>query len=389
MSNNDNKIDDKNRNVPALRFEGFTDPWVQCKLSEIVKPIRRKNKNNEANIPLTISDIYGIIDQRDYFNRQVASKDLSNYTLLLNGDFAYNKSYSTNNHFGTVARLDNYESGALSTLYITFRPQFILSDFLMFYYKSSKWHEEIYKIAAEGARNHGLLNIFTDDFFSTKLIIPREDLEQDKISKLLLSLDSLITLEQEKLEQQKLFINEIFSNLIKVRSNEWTEVHLSEIVNIKKGEQIKSEDIDDKGEYYHLNGGIEPSNYTNKYNRPENTISISEGGNSCGFVKWNEEKFWSGGHNYTLEITKKIEPYFLFTVLKLNQKQIERLRVGSGLPNIQKKDLERMKIKIADYSEQMKISNIYRYIDYYFNQKEEYITTLEKLKQYLLQNLFA
>lgn len=109
--------------------------------------------------------MHGLIDQREYFSKQVASKDMSHYTLLRKGEFAYNKSYSTNNVWGTIARLNRYNQGALSTLYIAFSlEKDINSNFIEKYYKTSKWHKEVYKVAAEGARNHGLLNISPKDF---------------------------------------------------------------------------------------------------------------------------------------------------------------------------------------------------------------------------------
>ena len=83
-------------------------------------------------------------------------------------------------------------------------------------------------------------------------------------------------------------------------TNSWEQRKLTDIASIQKGEQINKSVLLDEGNYYVLNGGMTPSGYTNSYNTNENTISISEGGNSCGFIALNTEKFWSGGHNYTL-----------------------------------------------------------------------------------------
>ena len=104
---------------PELRFPGFTDAWEQRKLGQFTARVTRKN-GGQFDLPLTISAQDGLVDQRKYFNRQVASRDMSNYYLIKKGEFAYNKSYSEGYPFGAVKRLDYYDIGALSTLYILF-----------------------------------------------------------------------------------------------------------------------------------------------------------------------------------------------------------------------------------------------------------------------------
>ena len=84
----------ENSKKPAIRFAGFAEAWEQRKLGELVDRVVRKNTNNESSLPLTISAQYGLVDQITYFNNRVASRDVSNYYLVLNGEFAYNKSTS-------------------------------------------------------------------------------------------------------------------------------------------------------------------------------------------------------------------------------------------------------------------------------------------------------
>ena len=189
--------------IPELRFPGFTDPWEQRKLGEIAHRIIRKNGGNQSNLPLTISAQYGLVDQRDYFNNQVASRDMSGYYLLQNGEFAYNKSTSGDSPWGAVKRLTKYENGCVSTLYICFGLDEGDSDFLVTYYETDRWHKEVRMIAAEGARNHGLLNIAPSDFFETELTMPAEIEEQAQIGAFFQQLDSLITLHQRKLDHLK------------------------------------------------------------------------------------------------------------------------------------------------------------------------------------------
>ena len=182
---------------PELRFKGFADAWEQRKLCQITTRVTRKN-GDQSDLPLTISAQDGLVDQRKYFNRQVASRDMSNYYLIKKGEFAYNKSYSEGYPFGAVKRLDYYDIGALSTLYILFEitDNNISSDFIVSYYMTHLWYKEISKRAAEGARNHGLLNISTEDFFDSELNIPNSIEEKVKIGNFIKQFDKFITLHQ-------------------------------------------------------------------------------------------------------------------------------------------------------------------------------------------------
>ena len=166
-----------------LRFKNFDDEWVQVKLKDIVERVKRKNTDLNSNLVLTISAEHGLINQEEFFNKIVASKSLKDYYLIKNGEFAYNKSYSHGYPYGAIKRLDNYSQGVLSSLYICFKPTKVNSDFLKEYFETNFWHKEIYSIAVEGARNHGLLNININDFFNTKHYIPPSYEEQEEIAK--------------------------------------------------------------------------------------------------------------------------------------------------------------------------------------------------------------
>ena len=143
-----------------MRFPEFTDEWKESVLSDFVERVKRKNKNNLCKLPLTISAQYGLVDQISFFNKVIANENMSNYYLLHKGDFAYNKSYSSEYPWGAIKRLDCYEQGTLSSLYICFKPySHVSSDFLTHYFETSKWHQGISEIAVEGARNHGSVSV--------------------------------------------------------------------------------------------------------------------------------------------------------------------------------------------------------------------------------------
>lgn len=190
--------------TPKIRFSGFTKDWEQRKLGEIAERIIRKNEKLESTLPLTISAQYGLIDQNEFFDKRIASKDVRGYYLIKKGEFAYNKSTSVDAPLGAIKRLDKYKNGVLSTLYILFKiidDTSTSSDYLVTYYATDLWHRGIQSIAAEGARNHGLLNIAPNDFFETMLSIPFNISEQKKVGDFFITLDYLITLHQSKLDK--------------------------------------------------------------------------------------------------------------------------------------------------------------------------------------------
>lgn len=172
-------------------------------------------------------------------------------------------------------------------------------------------------------------------------------------------------------------------------NSKWDLTTLGELGEIIKGQQINKIDLLPSGKYYVLNGGITPSGYTNSFNTNENIISISEGGNSCGFVNFNKEKFWSGGHNYTLQ-NLVINTRFLYALLKYREKNIMSLRVGSGLPNIQKSSLLEFKIQIpTDLKEQEAIGEFFKNIDEILNLEKLRFKKFENFKKTMLDKLFV
>ena len=372
-------------NVPKLRFKEFTNEWSYDSLNNFIERIMRKNKNNESNLVLTISAQYGLVDQCKFFNRNVSSSNLTGYYLLYKGDFAYNKSYSKGYPWGAIKRLNRYETGVVSSLYICFScKNNINQKFLEQYFETNKWHQQISEISVEGARNHGLLNISIDDFFNTKHFFPNL-LEQNKIANFLTLLDKKIELQSQKIEALKLYKLCILKYIF---SSATIKTKLKSIGNIKKGEQINSEELSKSGSYYMLNGGTEPSGYLEKYNTLENTITISEGGNSCGYVKYNKCKFWCGGHCYSIE-NKMIDNHYLYQLLKFNENKIMRLRIGSGLPNIQKKDLENFELSIHEKNDQHKIAKLLIKFDTKIELEQDLLNLLLNLKKGLMQNMFV
>ena len=175
-----------NKKNPMCRIEGFEQALSTYKMSDFSSRIATKNKDSKCSLVLTIAAQYGLVNQESFFNKSVASENLTGYYLLHKGEFAYNRSYSAGYDWGAVKRLDNYDEGVLSTLYICFKinETIVDSDYLTYYFESTKWHRGLSDIAGEGARNHGLLNVSITDYFNTKHRFPVIE-EQKAIAKML------------------------------------------------------------------------------------------------------------------------------------------------------------------------------------------------------------
>lgn len=190
--------------VPRVRFKGFNGEWKKKKLNSFSSRITRKNSKLETKLPVTISALNGIIKQTMFFNNIVASSNLSGYYLVKKGEFAYNKSYSCGFPFGAVKRMDRYEMGALSNLYIVFKLEdTVCDDYILYLFETSTWHKEVSMRASEGARNHGLLNIGAEDFLDIDIWVPNDKAEQHQIASYFRNLDIQISEQEKRLEKLK------------------------------------------------------------------------------------------------------------------------------------------------------------------------------------------
>ena len=232
----------------------------------------------------------------------------------------------------------------------------------------------------------GVPSLSKDTIEKIKIKIPGLE-EQNKIAKLMFALDERIATQSKIIEDLKKLKSAISENLFKAVKGD--VVILYEICEIIKGKQINGEFLSEKGKYYVMNGGTEPSGYYSDYNVEANTISISEGGNSCGYVQFNSSPFWSGGHCYTIQkIADNVDNLYLYHYLKSHEDVIMKLRIGSGLPNIQKKDLAMFKIKLPTVEQQKSISTFLSSLERKAEIEEMLLNAMKKEKQYLLRQMF-
>lgn len=344
-------------------------------------------------MPLTISSKDGLVDQVTYFNKKVSSKDMSGYYLLLNGEFAYNKSYSVGYDFGSIKRLDSYPMGALSTLYICFALTRHNSDFIKVYFDSLKWYKEIYMIAAEGARNHGLLNVPTDGFFTTQHILPQSVDEQIKIAKFLTLIEQRIDKQQHLVNNLKLYKRGVFSRLYDGFLANVSEVKLGDIVECLDNQRIpinSSERSKRKGIYpYYGANGIQ--DYIDHYIFDGEFVLLAEDGGH--FDDYNENaiaqyvcgKIWVNNHAHILQ-TKKCNTKFLYFMLE--HKDIRSYINGTSRSKLNQEDMLQISIPLPTVAVQIRITTLLSGID---NTIISAGNTYQKLVEYkngLLQKLF-
>ena len=368
-------------NVPNLRFPEFQGEWEKCILGDITENFNLRNKDKIQYPMFSVTNDRGFVPQSEQFEgRDMVGEDIKAYKIIHTNDFAYNPARI---NVGSIAMYTGEKPCMISSLYVCFKTtKEVNNEWLMQLLKTPKMNY-YYNVNGEGGVR---VYLFYPNFARIRMSIPRIE-EQKKIAKLLNLIDERIATQNKIIEDLKKLKSAISENLFKdVKGN---IVMLSEICEIIKGKQINGEFLSESGKYYVMNGGTEPSGYYSDYNVEANTISISEGGNSCGYIQFNPSPFWSGGHCYTIQkIADNVDNLYLYHYLKSQEDAIMKLRIGSGLPNIQKKDLAMFKIKIPAVEQQRTISTFLSSLERKAEIEEMLLNAMKKEKQYLLRQMF-
>ena len=376
------KSDKTTPNVPTLRFAEFTDEWEKYELSHFVTRITRRNKNNESSLPLTISAQYGLVDQISFFNKTVASVDLSGYYLLYNGDFAYNKSYSNEYAWGAVKRLDKYEKGCLSSLYFVFRPNDnVDSDYLTHYFESSKWHKGISNIAGEGARNHGLLNMAVDDYFATKHYLPSLP-EQKKIARIFNAITKRIEIQNKIISKYETLIKGLCDMIFRHDKS----ASLSDLVKCKTSAlQENMVSTCRRGEYKVL-GASGAIAVIDTYQFDESGILVLKDGSKAGKIQFAQGKYSVIGTSVVLIPNEACDARYLY--FAMSSIDFEKYKVGSGIPHIYFKDYSNERIYYPDKALRKKITKTLDFYETMVEIERKMLSAMQKQKAFLLQSMF-
>ncbi len=390
--------------IPKLRFSKFKDPWVFSKIEDLFDFKNGLNKEKEffgSGTPIiNFMDVYKLtsIREKDIVGLVKLTDSEINRFSAYKGDVFFTRTSETIHDIGMSATLiEPIENCVFSGFVLRARPKTRLfsENFTGYLFSTQAVRKEITTKSSMTTRaltSGTLLNKVSFYYPEYK--------EQNKIAEFLSSVDKKIELLEKKKEQLELYkkgvMQKIFSREIRFKDDngnsypDWEEKKLEDICDIKKGNQLNKSELTESGSYPCINGGVYPSGYTETWNRNENTITISEGGNSCGYVNYLKTKFWCGGHCYSLlNIIDQIIDTFLFQLLKHNEEKIMRLRVGSGLPNIQIKEVSKYGLSLPIVEEQKKIADFLFAIDKKIETTSTQIDKTKEFKKGLLQQMFV
>ena len=362
-------------NVPKLRFKEYNDDWMACRLIDIAELQRGFDlpSTSRINGDIPVISSGGVSGFHNTAKVEPPGVVMGRYGSIGEVFYVECDFWPLN----TTLWVKNFKGNI---------PKF--SYYLLSRIDYTKYSDKT-----------GVPGVNRNDLHRIKSGKPNQE-EQQKIADFLTAVDTKIeqlTRKEELLKQYKKGVmQKIFSQEIRFKADdgsefpEWEVNHLSDLVDIRKGSQLNKDTLTEQGAYPALNGGINPSGYTDDWNTESGTVTISEGGNSCGYVNLVKTRFWSGGHNYSLQKVKaSTSSQYLYHYLKFSELKIMRLRVGSGLPNIQKGDLSGFEIKLPCMNEQEKISGLLSALDEKIWRAQEQISSAKTFKKGLLQQMFV
>ena len=391
-------------------------------MGDIAERVTRKNENNESDLPLTISAQHGLIDQRLFFNAQVASRDMSGYYLLRQGEFAYNKSTSADSPWGAIKRLTRYEKGCVSTLYICFALLNANPDYLVTYYETNRWHKAVQMIAAEGARNHGLLNIAPDDFFDTMVSLPESQAEQQTIGAFFSRLDSLITLHQRKYDKlvilKKSMLEKMFpkdgESVPEIRfagfTDPWEQRKLGDVASSfdyglnaaateydGQNKYLRITDIDDETHEFSksdLTTPLADLAMSADYLLKEGDLLFARTGASVGktyLYRQFDGMVYFAGFLIRARIGEGADPEFAYqaTLTDAYKKYVAITSQRSGQPGVNAQEYADYQLMLPSKTEQQQIGMTLRSLDDLITLHQRKLELLQNIKKSLLDKMFV
>ena len=384
---------------PSYRFVGHTEPWEEKKLSDGISKIG----DGIHGTPVYSEDgDYYFINGNNLVDGKIflfpETKKVQSNQLTVS-DTSLKKNTILMSINGTIGSLAWYRDEKVmlgkSVAYLT------TEEFDRKFIYSILQTPKIVKHFNNNLTGTTIKNLGLKTIRDTVISLPSLP-EQTAIGSFFQDIDQLISLQQHKLEvlkeQKKTYLKLLFPAKGQTKpalrfagfENEWKEVKLGDFVEISKGIQRNKEflspNADSKNCYPVYNGGKQESGYTDEFNR-EGNIMISEGGASAGFVNYFDGKYWSGGHNFTIDELEN-DIYYVLALLESQQQELYSLQVGSGLPNIQLNSLKKVIITFPAFLEQQAIGSFFQDLDKVIAKQEEKVNQLKESKQTLLRKMF-
>ncbi|WP_016897986.1 restriction endonuclease subunit S [Aerococcus viridans] len=397
------------KRVPKLRFKGFTDDWEQRKLNEVSIKVTEKNKDNMFVETFTNSAEFGIINQRDYFDKDISNeKNLNTYYIVRNDDFVYNPRISNFAPVGPINRNKLNKTGVMSPLYYVFSTHDINKAYLENYFNSSKWHKFMKLNGDSGARSDRFA--IKDSVFNTMPIPYPNLLEQDEIGKFINYVENVIALHQRKLEQleklKQALLQQMFpqndETVPKLRfanfDDEWEQHKLGDSVRFINGRAYRQAELLDKGKYrvlrvgnfntntswYYSNLELEDDKYANKGDL------LYLWATSFGPEIWEQERVIYHYHIWKVEmLDENIDKQYLYTWLETDKERIKQMTNGTTMVHVTKGLIEERSFQFPIYKqEQRQIGALFKNLDNLITLHQKKLEHLKLIKQSLLQNLF-
>ena len=382
------------------------EEWEMSKLKKIFKRVNRKNSEGNTNV-LTISAQDGLINQEDFFNKSIASEDKTDYYLLKEGEFAYNKSYSKGYPYGAIKRLILYKEGIVSPLYICFgkKSEDDNMNFYTFYFENGLMNREIQAFAQEGARNHGLLNISVNDFFDSYLCIP-SPVEQNNIANILDIFEKKVELNKILISEKKKTKKYLMSNLLTGKTrlcgyqDEWKDFQLEDLfVERCEINSIDSELLSITGSGIIPRSEIEGKNNSSEDKSKYRKIYV-------GDIGYNTMRMWQGVSAYSnyegivspaytiLKPKDNADAKFFSHLFKLPLIIFLFYRYSQGLVddtrNLKYDNFKKIKVNIpTDIEEQKAIAQIFTLIDKEIELLERQLAQIKLEKRAMMQLLLT
>ena len=371
-------------NVPALRFPEFSGEWESKSLGEIGESLIGLTYSPSdvvkegGTIVFRSSNIQnGVMDYGDLVR---VSKKIKDAIVTREGDLLICARNGSTRLIGKNALLRKSDEGqTFGAFMMVFR-----SDDNRFVHQLLSTKAYSTQVSENlGAR---INQITTRNFAEYTFNMPPIPEEKEKLGVFLELINDRIETQSKIIEEQETLLNSLADKMF-LQNNFSSQ--LSELVNIEKGKQLNADTLSETGDYYVMNGGITPSGYYSEYNVPAGAISISEGGNSCGYVQFNEKPFWSGGHCYSLQCRTNLVDYkYIYYYLKTKEADVMALRIGSGLPNIQKKDIEKFTITYPSLQLQKQFVKTLDALSGKINTEKNLLEKYCQQKSYLLSKMF-
>lgn len=410
-----NTTQDKKVLIPDLRFPEFLNDgeWEERQLIEVADRVTKKNKEGIITSVFTNSALHGIIDQREYFEKDIADKgNLDNYYIVEDGDFVYNPRISTEAPVGPTSRNNTGKTGAMSPLYTVFRFKTNHNRFFEYYFISNHWYKSIRKESNTGAR-FDRISITDSVLMGIPVLFPSPK-EQQKIASCLSSLDELITAQTKKLEALQAHKKGLMQNLFpqegqKVpnyrfpefeEDGEWEEKKLGDKdVSLFVSEKINSEELT-------LENYISTDNMLADYSGIVSASKLPTLGRVTKFIEGDIlisnirpylKKVWKsnkkGGASNDVLVFRagsKVNSEFLEFILKNDDfiKYVMEGAKGVKMPRGDKHSMMEYSIRIPKPKEQQKIATCLSSVDELITKQQQKIVQLQLHKKGLMQGLF-